>query len=60
MTMTTRNRLPAMVAALVLGTLAASCGESEPIEPEEVARPDELPPGGGLLTKEEGAFVFKF
>lgn len=58
MTRPTKPRI-ALGCALLLAVALAACGNSEPIEVDEISRPDELPAGSGLLSKEEGELVYE-
>ncbi|WP_158275515.1 hypothetical protein [Maritimibacter sp. 55A14] len=54
----TKSSLAIRALAILALLGLAACGD--PIDPDNVARVDEIPPGSGLLTKEEGAFVKEF
>ena len=45
-------------ALLVLAAIAvAGCTKRhEPIDPDTISRPDQLPPGGGIFSGKDGAF----
>lgn len=49
----------AVAGLLLLAVTLSACGTMEPIEVDEISRPDELPAGSGLLTKEEGELVYE-
>ena len=45
--------------ALVLSCSLAACTQT-PIDPDTIARPDDIPPGRGLLTGDQGDFSVDF
>lgn len=59
MTRQTKPRI-ALGCALLLAVALAACGTSEPIELDEISRPDEIQAGRGLLSKDEGELVYEF
>ncbi len=46
-------RLIGITAVLAL----AACGTGEPIDPDLISKPDEIHPGPGVFSGEDGAFV---
>lgn len=52
------NALRLTVVMALLGVSA--CGTSEPIDPDEIGRADEIPPGPGAATGEDGALIWEF
>lgn len=54
----TSATLAACGMIVILGLSA--CGTAEPIEVDEISRPDEIQAGRGLLSKDEGALVHEF
>lgn len=45
-------------AALLLAALSA-CGTSEPIEVDEISRPDQMQAGRGLISGSDGELVYE-
>lgn len=50
----------ALACALLVAALLSACGTSEPIELDEISRPDEMQAGGGLISREEGELTYEF
>ena len=46
-------RLVGVTAILAL----AACGTGEPIDPDMISKPDEMQPGPGVFSGEDGEFV---
>ncbi len=46
-----------LLIPLALGLLAGACSQyAKPLDPADIASPDEIPPGPGLLSGEDGEF----
>lgn len=53
--MTRAMKLACLAALLAL----AACG-GKAVDPDSIAAPDEIPPGKGLLSGDDGEFVVNF
>ncbi len=49
------------VLLIVLALVTVGCAERRhPIDPGQIDEPDEIPPGPGLFSGEDGVFDFNF